>query len=203
MDSTVHPDDERLAALAGRDPEVLADRTLADHVERCDRCGPIVQDLARLRAALSELPDVAPSRPLQLIPPVPEPTIRRGESWVRRLVAPMVATGAGLLLVGAIGSAGLLDHVAFFASSAAAPREFSGATDSARPPGTAGGPVAAPTASVNGAAGEDTSGKGVDSGGEALTTRQLPMPWVVLLLLGAGLVAGGVTLRNAIQPRAG
>ena len=43
------------------------------HLTACDRCRPLVDELSLLRGALAELPDLAPSRPLRLIPPVPAP----------------------------------------------------------------------------------------------------------------------------------
>ncbi|MGH2457176.1 MAG: hypothetical protein ACRDHD_13080, partial [Candidatus Limnocylindria bacterium] len=68
-----HPDDERLSALAANDPETAADAGLREHVVACDRCGPLVDDLMTLRSALAELPDLMPSRPLQLLPPARQP----------------------------------------------------------------------------------------------------------------------------------
>ena len=67
----VHPDDERLAALAGDDPEATGDGPLAEHLAGCERCAGLVADLRSLRAGLAELPDLRPSRPIQLLPPVP------------------------------------------------------------------------------------------------------------------------------------
>ena len=98
-----HPDDERLAAYAGADPEALADASLASHLTSCDRCRPLVDELSLLRGALAELPDLAPSRPLRLIPPVPAPALSGSGSWLRRLTAPAMAAGAALILVGAVG----------------------------------------------------------------------------------------------------
>jgi len=53
MEHETHPHDERLAALAGADPEATDDRSLRDHVAGCDRCRAVVDDLALLRSALS------------------------------------------------------------------------------------------------------------------------------------------------------
>ncbi|MDQ2674970.1 MAG: hypothetical protein M3Y40_09975, partial [Chloroflexota bacterium] len=72
-----HPDDERLSALAARDDDAVADASLASHVSTCPRCTETITELGALRASLSELPDVAPDRPLRLLPPVadaPTPT---------------------------------------------------------------------------------------------------------------------------------
>jgi hypothetical protein len=106
MQHPIHPDDERLAALAGDDPEVAADAALRAHVDSCDRCGPMVLDLASLRTALGELPDLVPSRPLQLLPPVAEPKAAAGGGWLRRLAGPAMAAGLVLVVVGAIGTSG-------------------------------------------------------------------------------------------------
>lgn len=109
MQSPAHPDPERLAALAGNDREALADRALTEHVAECQACGTQVRDLTALRAALAELPDLAPSRPLRLLPPVPEPAPSGG--WriaVRRAFAPVAVAGMVLLLVGSVGATGAL-----------------------------------------------------------------------------------------------
>jgi hypothetical protein len=104
MQDHIHPDDERLSALAGGDPEAAGDSALRAHVTGCQRCTSLVRDLGELRVALAQLPDLPPSRPLQLIPPVPEPEARgAGGGWLRRLAAPAVATGLALAVVGGIG----------------------------------------------------------------------------------------------------
>ena len=69
----------------------------------CDRCRPLVDELSLLLGALAELPDLAPSRPLRLIPPVPDAPPPARRSWLRRLTAPAMAAGAALFLIGAIG----------------------------------------------------------------------------------------------------
>ena len=109
MTTPAHPDPERLAALAGADSDALADRELAAHVAACEACGPQVRDLTALRAALAELPDLVPSRPLQLVPPVAEPAPTAG--WriaFRRAFAPVAVAGMVLLLVGGVGATGVL-----------------------------------------------------------------------------------------------
>lgn len=105
MQNATHPDDERLAAYAGGDRDAVADPSLVAHISGCDRCGPMVDELASLRTALAELPDLVPSRPLRLIPPVPTAPASRPASlgWLRRLAGPAMAAGAGLVLIGAIG----------------------------------------------------------------------------------------------------
>src|ERR687891_679999 len=63
--TTVLPDPEEGAAEL---PDIVADADLRAHVSACDRCRDVLDDLATLRAALAELPDLLPSRRLQLIP---------------------------------------------------------------------------------------------------------------------------------------
>ena len=109
MNSVAHPDQERLSALAGADADALADRGLTDHVAGCAICEREVHDLITLRAALAELPDLAPSRPLQYVPPVVAPAPQAG--WrvaFRRAFAPVAVAGMVLLLVGGIGATGSL-----------------------------------------------------------------------------------------------
>jgi hypothetical protein len=109
MTTPAHPDPERLAALAGADSDALADRELGAHVAACETCGRQVRDLTALRSALAELPDLVPSRPLQLLPPVAEPVATRG--WriaFRRAFAPVAVAGMVLLLVGGVGATGVL-----------------------------------------------------------------------------------------------
>lgn len=103
-----HPHDERLSALASRESDATADATLTAHVSSCERCAALVDELAALRAALADLPDLAPSRPLRLIPPVeaaPVSAADRLGGWARRFFAPVLASGAALALVGTIGTA--------------------------------------------------------------------------------------------------
>ena len=113
MQSDRHPDDLRLSAYAAGDRDVTSDRALATHLATCSRCGAILSDLNLLRFALADLPDVVPSRPLRLIPPVPVPAARRSGplGWVRRLAAPAMAAGAGLVLIGAVGASGVVGDI--------------------------------------------------------------------------------------------
>ncbi len=212
MQNAPHPDDELLAAFAGADRDALADPALTDHLAGCDRCSRIVEELSVLRSALSELPDLTPSRPLQLLPPVPEPAQRGASAWLRRLVAPVVATGAGLLLIGAVGTAGLLGRVSLFSAAGASPGRETSATDSAfgpvaNPPASPGsqgtGSLAAgsPSGSPRQRAVDDTTGKGTDGGPPAAPAPAAP--WNVLLIAGAGFVLTGVLLRYSLEPRAG
>jgi hypothetical protein len=124
MQTTPHPDDERLAALAEADPDATADAALSAHVASCDACGLVVDDLRGLRAALAGLPDpdIAIPRPLRLLPPVPPPAptfADRLAGVVRGTFMPVVTAGAALALVGAVGTTNLLQGLA---GSAAAPQ---------------------------------------------------------------------------------
>ena len=102
-----HPDDERLSALASLDTDATADATLTAHVSTCDRCTALVNELGALRTALADLPDLQPSRPLQLVPPVEaDHAVDRLGGWARRFFAPVLVSGAALVLVGVIGTAG-------------------------------------------------------------------------------------------------
>jgi len=101
-----HPDDERLSALASRDTDATADARLTAHVSSCIRCTELVSELGALRIALADLPDLRPSRPLQLVPPEEaDHAVDRLGSWARRFFAPVLVSGAALVLVGVIGTA--------------------------------------------------------------------------------------------------
>ena len=107
MQQSNHPDDERLAALAASEPDAVADASLVSHVSACARCSPLVKDLRTLHSALAELPDIQPSRPLRLLPVVPEPTAR-GSRWVgflRGITGPAMAVAILFIVVGAFGTA--------------------------------------------------------------------------------------------------
>ena len=227
MQHQIHPDDERLAALAGADPDAVADAELRAHVTSCPRCGDLVDEIATLRTALAELPDLVPSRPLQLLPPVAEPRAA-GVGWLRRLAAPIMAGGFGLVLVGAIGTSGVLNGASAGASpilqdvmeredgtplGAAGqspadiesnPRTLS-SRDYAEPPATV-GTDDADTQSLR--SGEEPAevqplpGRGATGPG-LLSTSDARMPWLVLIGLGVGLLLAGLYLRFSSQPRAG
>ena len=118
-----HPDDERLSALASRDADATADARLTAHVSTCIRCTDLVNELGALRVALADLPDLKPPRPLQLVPPVEaDHAVDRLGGWARRFFAPVLVSGAALVLVGVVGTAG----PAFTGQgSAAAPSDLS------------------------------------------------------------------------------
>ena len=176
MQHESHPHDERLAALAGADPQATNDRALRDHVAACDRCRAVVDDIALLRSALAELPDLQPSRPLQLLPPVAAPAAPRGGvlGVLRRLSAPALAAGAGLILVGAVGSTGIINSLGGMAASAPlfqnVGENLSGGSDAA---------ASAVSAAASAAAAEPsqsrTSAEGsLDSGGSPVPAAESP-----------------------------
>jgi hypothetical protein len=144
MEPNHHPDDERLAAFAGGEPDV----ELRLHLRGCARCSSIVDELAMLRTALAELPDLAPSRPLQLIPRVPAPqpsAVERLAGWTRRAFMPLLAAGFGLAIVGSVGTVGSTFSMGSAgASFAPASRDLSATSTPAE-----GGGAAAASASAN------------------------------------------------------
>ena len=230
MEHPNHPDDERLAALAGGDPEVASDAALAAHVETCDQCAGLVRDLGSLRAALAELPDLVPSRPLQLLPPVAELRAPARRGWLRGLAGPAMAAGFVLVVVGAIGSSGFTLGMGASAIFQNVGENLAAGEASGQDSVTGGAPEV-----VSGAASPSIrSAHGLNSGSEAqrsqeqdrkATTTPQPeqvgapaaggvdrglfapadprLPWLVVLGLGVGLLLAGIYLRFAQQPRAG
>ena len=168
-----HPDDERLSALASHDVDATADAVLTAHVSKCDRCTALVGELGALRLALADLPDLRPSRPLQLLPPaeVAEPVAAdRIGGWARRFFAPVLASGAALALVGVIGTAApALDGMASGpeASADVAQQEAAEGGDSAAAPAGALDESAASVSSLDGAvSGEGDQEAAVPSGAD-------------------------------------
>lgn len=229
MQNLPHPDDERLAAHASGDPDVIGDATLVAHLTACDRCRPLVDDLSLLRDALAELPDVAPSRPLRLIPPVPswDATPSRG-SWVRRLTAPAMAAGAGLVLVGALGigapslgglfgqaASGVFQNVGENLQGAGAPESEATPSDNAYGPGVKGSP--APSSGGTRGSTDSAGGSrppsaqfspapspaGTDGTDHVNRGSSNEQPWLTLLIAGAGLFVIATALRFTVSPRAG
>jgi hypothetical protein len=232
MHDTPHPDDERLAAYAGGDRDALDDASLASHVATCGRCGPMVDELSFLVGSLAELPDLAPSRPLRLIPPVwdaaPPASAR---SWLRRLTAPAMAAGAALFLVGIVGIgstglAGLSSKSASFGTdqeaAGASQREQGPAAGGEKPsvapddtrgsngfessalPATMGsGQPGSPTAATPAPRTPQPSvGDGGRNNYEAGGTSP-EQPWLTLLIAGVGLFGISAALRFSLAPRAG
>ena len=65
---------------------------LSEHVASCLRCTDTVAELGALRAALAEMPDLQPHRPLQLLPPVEDAPTRVDRA--RWLGTPLLRTDA-------------------------------------------------------------------------------------------------------------
>ena len=230
MQNTPHPDDERLAAYAGGDSDALADSSLVAHLSACDRCRPMVDELSLLRGALAELPDIAPSRPLRLIPPVSEPAVRAAgpRAWLRRLTAPAMAAGAGLVLIGAVGfGASAAVNLLPKAASLGAPAGAATTDLEFRPvPGAASASSAADTigsaAYGSSSAPRSLSSTQPPSQPPSQPTSALPskddagrvelvtdngsspdQPWLTLLIAGVALFGVSTVLRFSLAPRAG
>lgn len=207
MLTPTHPHEERLSALAARDEDATADGTLTGHVDACDRCAALVVELGALRATLAELPDLAPSRPLRLLPPVGDPdpsAVDRLGEWVGRLFAPALAAGAALAMVGLVGTAAP-------ALDGAASGGDAGALDMAAPEDDAARDGSEPqimAASPETVAEHDTSGGGdaaasADEAGARSTLPAERSPWPMVLFTGVALVIGALLLRWILVPRAG
>jgi hypothetical protein len=228
MRNAPHPDDERLAALAAADRDAVEDRSLREHFASCARCSDLVLDLTSLRTALAELPDIAPSRPLRLLPLLPEPGSHRRVPWLRRLVAPTMVAGVGLVLVGVVGTAGNMASGAAPAflnvgeAAGGSPWEptmtrQSQSADSVdrNPPsahpsslygGAFGSPRLTPTASAPSPSQAPAAlgGSGDKSATPPPAAPTLPaVTWPLALAVGVGLILLGLFLRFTVQPRAG
>ena len=197
-----HPDDERISALASRDTDAIADAELTSHVSSCNRCTELMTELGALRLALADLPDLAPSRPLQLVPPVEaDHAVDRLGGWARRFFAPVLVSGAALVLSASSARrappsaawrrAGLRHRrlpsgleagrdIGAPAAASAAPHEFADASDAAEAPGPAHGGEAAGAASQRAEASaelqafsSDGSLAGLDAGTESDETASV------------------------------
>ena len=217
-----HPHDERLSALASGDPDAVADAALSEHVASCDRCTETVAELGALRASLAELPDLAPHRPLQLLPPVADgdpSRVDRVGGWARQLFAPLLTAGAALALVGLVGTTGL--PVLGGASSGAAPQELSAESGdtNANAPAAGGAAASADPATLGAedageeperAAGEPAESErqligGQDSAGsdnERLAFTEERSVWPMVLFAGVALMIAAALLRWILAPRA-
>ena len=210
-----HPDDERLSALASRDPDAAADPALTEHLATCDRCAALVADLGALRATLADLPDLRPPRPLRLLPEV-EPAPAAG-GWIRRLFAPVLTAGAALALVGLVGTtapifsgaaSGVFQNVGNELAGGTDDREEAGMESAApayAPGGDSEGSPAIQSLSSDSASGRtnDTDGSG---GGDNAADAALPAErslWPMVLFTGVALMIGAVLLRWILVPRAG
>jgi anti-sigma factor RsiW len=197
--SEQHPDDERLAALVDTRPLDEADASVRAHVATCAQCASVVDELSALRAALAELPDVVPPRPMRLLPPVEQ----RRRGWLaiaaRRLFAPALVGGLALGVVGGAGSLATLGSMMGASAGAAPQREVAA-------------PAAAPSAADQGQS-LDTSSHGAASSErpEPQSFNALrapgsgapePIIWPLLLVAGLALIGVALLLRYVVQPRA-
>lgn len=218
MQHVTHPDEERLAAYAGADREAVSDRELGAHIDGCDRCGPIVEELTVLRDSLALLPDIAPSRPLRLIPLATEPAPRRSgaREWLRRLAAPAMAIGAGLVLVGAVGISGLAGLAGRLASMASAPSVQESSNGAGAPEDNGGDVSPAPGFLTDGEPSGRTETPRTQAGGDSVAPTpsagsdlgsldggSAEQPWLALLIAGFGLFGISAILRFSLTPRAG
>jgi len=221
-----HPDDERISALASHDTDATADATLTAHVSSCDRCTELVAELGALRVALADLPDLPPSRPLQLLPPVeaqPSAADRLG-GWARRFFAPVLAAGAAVALVGVVGTAApALDQMASGQEAGSnadsgVVQEFAapGASAAAEEPRAAGdqayedafGGETASSPLVAERSAPDTDEAIAPSATDDLAAvQQEPTadrsPWPMVLFAGVALMVAAVLGRWILAPRAG
>jgi len=199
-----HPDDERLAALAGAEPGATGDARLTAHVRACQQCGQIVDELREMRAALAELPDIDPPRRPQLLPPVP--AVRTPTGWgavLRRLTAPAMAVAVVLIAVGAFGTAApLLSGASAGAAPAGASAVFRDMSrvDNGRQESAASAPPAAPSQQIKGggAGGGTQVPTASDANQAAVTPSPVPAQRLVAepgsdaqpfgWLLGAGVI---------------
>jgi hypothetical protein len=219
MPPAAHPDPERLAALAGDDADSRADSALLDHVASCADCDRQVAEMASLRVELAQLPDLAPSRPLQLVPPVAAPAPTGWRVAVRRAFAPVAVAGMVLLLVGGVGATGALGPsdaqrlLVFSFQPAAGPdpaqpeiNEDDGsqtdggerpAATSAPPPASEGagalGPTPPPTVGFDGQGAEEQPSTPRDEDLDAETT--VTSGWVVVAGFGLALLLVAFLLR--------
>jgi hypothetical protein len=224
-----HPHDERLSALASGEAEATADAELTAHVTSCIRCTGLIDELGALRAVLAELPDVAPTRPLRLLPPVeaaPASAADRLGGWARRFFAPVLASGAALALVGVIGTAapsfsemasgqgGGTDGAATVQEEAAgaaasdaaaggapaAAETLRSAADSLSDNGELSAVTASPMAATEV---PDQTSDEREIAAEPTTLGAERSPWPMVLFAGVALMIGALVLRWILVPRAG
>jgi hypothetical protein len=216
-----HPLDERLAAYADGDADVLTDGTLRAHVAACERCALVVRDLGALRSALADLPDLVPSRPLRFVPPVEAPAAASTgfAGLVRRLFAPALVAGAVLVVAGSVGMAAptataLLSGKAGAAAASDMSNDSSaeGVTaGQASPPGNAygpgspsraGGDSGVPVPQAGGGSSVPLSG-GASGRDDSGATPSAPMPWLAVTIIGAAIVIASLIVRWTVLPAAG
>ncbi len=219
-----HPDDERLSALASDDVDATTDTGLTAHVSSCGRCIQLVNELGVLRVALGDLPDLRPSRPLQLLPPVEaDRGVDRLGGWARRFFAPVLAAGAALALVGTVGTtAPVLDRMAsggadgggdsaaiqeFAEPAASAPSEEPATLDAgAEPFGSDSDVAASPlTGQKSPEARDEGAPADQENAGSEASRLSTPerSPWPMVLFTGVALMVAAAGLRWILVPRAG
>ena len=205
-----HPGDELLSALASRDADAIIDATLKTHVSACDRCTTLVDELSALGLALSELPDLVPSRPLQLLPPVkPVHAADRFGGWARRFFAPVLAAGVALAMVGTIGTAApVLDGAASGPDAdgaAPAAQENAAASFGAASGGVAAEDSGEPRAAMatDGTDDYSTLGSLDDREESRFALAEERSPWPMVLFAGIALIVAAALMRWILAPRAG
>lgn len=227
MLSTTHPDDERLSAHASGETDADERASITLHLAACTRCQSIVSDLRAIQTALAELPDLAPPRPLRLLPaiePATEPAGDRLTGWVRRVFAPVLTAGAALALVGVVGTAlPAVDGMGAGAQGGAAEDATTlrmGASDAPAAAELAPDAEASDGAALFETETTEEADSGVDpaqqnDGGTAqagdpaddrVSDASLPAersPWPMVLFTGVALMIGAVALRWILAPRAG
>jgi hypothetical protein len=217
-----HPLDERLAAYADGDADVLTDATLRAHVASCERCALVVRDLGALRSALADLPDLVPSRPLRFVPPVEAAAAAPTgfAALVRRLFAPAIVAGAVLVVAGSVGMAAPTATALLSGKAGAAAAASDMSNDSSTegvtagqvsPPANAYGPGSSsravgdsgvPVPRVGGGSSVPLSG-GASGRDDSGATPAAPMPWLAITIIGAAIVIASLILRWTVLPAAG
>lgn len=198
MQPPSHVAAERLAALAGDDPDLLGDVAARLHIAACERCAVVVHELRLMRTALSELPDLTPPRPLRLLPAAAVPVRGGIGGALRRAFAPALVAGAALVLVGAIGVTDLPGRfLGGTASSAAAPvtgDRLAAPSAAAIPAPADGAFLGSPTPELRGMVGVNPSEPSTPGAAE---------PWFAVLLIGVAIMLSAAAARWLVQPRAG
>jgi anti-sigma factor RsiW len=206
-----HPDDARLSALASQDADAVGDASLAEHLASCARCATLTEELGALRANLAALPDLAPQRPLRLIPDAAATRPDRLGEWVRKVFGPVMAAGAAIALVGMVGTVApsLSSSAALSAGQADSATERAALERSSAEavPGevdslNSGGPFVAQPGENDGTAGAEEPPR--DSGEfNAFDQASERSPWPMVLFAGVALLIAAALLRWILVPRAG
>ena len=203
-----HPSDELLAGYQDGELGGSAARMVGDHVASCQPCGILLDELAELRLLLAQLPDVPPSRPLVLIPPLPARVAdgpRSASARLARMIfAPALSVGLLLSVIGGLGLTGAPSSAP--TSGAYAPAQDRGAANAALPssqesalsiPVPGAGPGTDGTRALRGPEGSPGASS-APGGPEPAPASRGPAgsgPWSVLLLLGLGVTGSAMALR--------